>query len=234
MKALIPANEAERLAVLKEYCILDTDREKSYDDLTALAAQICQVPTTMISLVDKNRQWFKSRLGVARRQTPRDVAFCARAILQPKPFIVRDARKDRRFARNPLVTGKPYIRFYAGFPLANPEGLILGTICVVDQIPRQLTVRQKKAMQTLARQVVSLLELRRISTRLAEALDRVQTLQGLLPICAWCKRIRDDAGYWAKVEAYFHERTGVDFTHGICPECMEKLRSEERRKKPAA
>jgi GAF domain-containing protein len=228
--ALLPTNETERLAALKEYHILDSGTEQSYDDITALAAHICEAPIAMVSLVDETRQWFKSRLGVEQQQTPREVAFCAHAILQDKPFIVRDATKDRRFAGSALVTGEPHIRFYAGIPLVNPEGLALGTLCVVDHQPRQLSAAQQKALQTLSRQVMALLELRRVSARLANALEQVKTLQELLPICAWCKRIRDDAGYWNQVEAYIHKYTGADFTHGICPQCLEKLHAKWKHK----
>ena len=223
MKAPLPGNETERLAALKEYHILDTGAEQSYDDITILAAHICKVPIAMISLVDEVRQWFKSKVGVDQQQTSRDVAFCAHAILQNGPFTVRDATKDRRFADSALVTGEPHIRFYAGIPLINPEGLALGTLCVIDRQPRRLSAAQLKALQALSRQVMALLELRRVSTHLAEALDHVKRLQGLLPICAWCKRIRDDKGYWDQVEAYFHKSTGADFTHGICPQCLEKM-----------
>ncbi len=227
MNAPIPDNETERLTALREYRILDTEAEQPYDDVTTLAAHICQVPIALISLVDGARQWFKSKVGIEQRETPRDIAFCAHAILQRGPFIVSDTRKDRRFADNALVTGEPRIRFYAGFPLINPEGVALGTLCVKDRKPRHLSARQKQAMQILARQAVTLLESRRVSRHLADALDHVRALQGLLPICAWCKRIRDDEGYWNQVEAYLHKQTGVDFTHSICPECLEKVRPKK-------
>jgi GAF domain-containing protein len=230
MKAPIPDNEAQRLAALKEYRILDTAAEQTYDDITALVAYLCDVPIATISLVDESRQWFKSKLGLNECETPRDVAFCAHAILQTEPLIVRDALKDTRFSDSALVTRSPHIRFYAGFPLATPEGLALGSLCAIDRKPRQLSAEQKTAMQALARQVMALLELRRISARMAEALERVKILHGLLPICAWCKRIRDGKGYWSQVEAYMHEHAGADFTHGICPECLDKLRP----KKPQA
>ena len=233
MKAILPGNEAERIAALKAYHILDTGTEKSYDDITALAAHICKVPVAMISLVDEVRQWFKSRLGVEQQQTPRAVAFCAHAILQNGPFIVTDAAKDRRFAGSALVTGEPHIRFYAGIPLINPEGLALGTLCVVDHQPRLLSTAQQEALQALSRQVMALLELRRVSAHLANALEHVKTLEGLLPICAWCKRIRDDKGYWDQVEAYIHKSTGADFTHGICPECLEKAHAKWEHKRSA-
>lgn len=233
MKAPLPTNEAERLAALKEYHILDTGTEQSYEDITILAAHICEVPTAMISLVDEARQWFKSRVGLEQQQTSRDVAFCAHAILQNEPLIVRDATTDQRFADSALVTGELHIRFYAGFPLINPEGLALGTLCVVDRQPRQLSAEQLKTMQALSRQVMTLLELRRVSARLADALDQVKTLQGLLPICAWCKRIRDDKGYWDQIEAYFHKHTGADFTHSICPQCLEKAHADWEHKRSA-
>src|SRR5512137_2598258 len=229
MNAPIPDNETDRLAALREYHILDTEAEQAYDDITALAAYVCDVPIAMISLVDKNRQWFKSRLGLNRQETPRDVAFCAHAILQSEPLIVRDALKDVRFADSALVRRSPHIRFYAGFPLTTAEGFALGTLCAIDRRPRQLSAEQKVAMQALARQVMALLELRRVSTRMAEALERVKTLHGLLPICAWCKRIRDDHGYWSQVEAYIHEHTGADFTHGICPDCLQKQSPKYRK-----
>jgi GAF domain-containing protein len=226
MNAPTPENDVERLAALKEYHILDTEAEQSYDDITALASHICRVPITMISLVDKSRQWFKSKVGVEQRETPREVAFCAHAILQQEPLVVRDAQKDRRFSDSALVTGEPHIRFYAGFPLVNAEGLALGTLCVVDRKPRQISPAQSKAMYALARQVMALLEARRVLARLADALEHVRTLQGLLPICAWCKRVRDDEGYWGQIEAYFHKNTGIGFTHGICPECRKKVRPD--------
>jgi len=149
----------------------------------------------MVSLVDETRQWFKSKVGLKKRETPREVAFCSHAILRSEPLIIRDALRDRRFAENALVTGAPRIRFYAGFPLVNPEGFALGTLCAVDGKPHRLSAEQRRSMQALARQVMALLELRRVSTHLADALEHVKTLHGLLPICAWCKRIRDDQGY---------------------------------------
>src|SRR5208337_5010691 len=152
MKAPVPDNEAERLAALREYRILDTEAEKSYDDITALAAYLCDVPIAMISLVDESRQWFKSKLGLNQKETPRDIAFCAHAILQTEPMIVRDALKDARFADSSLVRRSPHIRFYAGFPLCSPEVFALGTLCAIDRKPRHLSAEQKKAMRALSRQ----------------------------------------------------------------------------------
>jgi GAF domain-containing protein len=224
MRPPLPANETQRLAALREYHVLDSAPEQTYDDLTALAAYICQVPIALISLVDESRQWFKSRVGLNKQETPRDVAFCAHAILQTEPLIVSDALKDTRFVDNALVTRLPHIRFYSGFPLTTSEGFNLGMLCAIDRRPRRLSADQTRAMESLSRQVMVLLGLRRASAHLAEALEHIKTLQGLLPICAWCKRIRDDGGYWNQVETYVMARTNAEFTHGICPECLEKVR----------
>jgi GAF domain-containing protein len=222
MKAPVPTNEAQRLEALKSYQILDTEAEQIYDGITALAAHVCNAPVAMVSLVDESRQWFKAKVGVSQQQTPRDVAFCAHTILKDEPLFVSDALTDSRFADSALVTGEPGIRFYAGYPLVSPEGFALGALCVIDREPRKLSAKQQEAMQILARQVMALLEMRRISARLAEALANVKSLESLLPICAWCHRIRDDKGRWSTVEVYLKARTDTDFTHGICPECRTK------------
>ncbi len=159
--APLPENEASRLAALQCYQVLDTGPEDSFDDLTALAAQICDAPIALVSLIDTNRQWFKSKVGVEAAETSRDIAFCAHAILQSDIFIVPDAARDDRFADNPLVTSAPHIRFYAGMPLLTSKGEALGTLCVIDRVPRQLTPAQQDTLRRLGRQTVQLLELRR-------------------------------------------------------------------------
>ncbi|MGC2721953.1 MAG: response regulator [Candidatus Acidiferrales bacterium] len=161
MKAATPPNEAARLQTLHRYGILDTLPEQEFDDLTRLAAQICGTPVAMVSLVDADRQWFKSKLGFEAEQTSRDVAFCAHAIHQPDVMVVQDALADERFKDNPTVTGPPHVRFYAGAPLITQDGFALGTLCVVDSQPRDLMPEQKRALTALSRQVVSQLELRR-------------------------------------------------------------------------
>ncbi|MFN6470103.1 MAG: ATP-binding protein [Nostoc sp. SerVER01] len=161
MKATLAQNEMARLEALRRYHILDTICEAAFDDLTRLAAQICRTPIALISLVDDYRQWFKSKLGLKAESTSRDMAFCAYAILQPNDIlIVPDTLLDQRFATNPLVISEPYIRFYAGAPLVTPEGYALGTICVIDYVPRQLSLEQLEALRTLSRQVIAQLELK--------------------------------------------------------------------------
>jgi PAS domain S-box-containing protein len=181
MKAPLPEHEPERLAVLHGLDILDTPPEVAYDELSALAAYICQTPIALISLVDADRQWFKSHFGWSAGETPRDVAFCAHAILEPDLLVVPDASADERFAQNPLVTAPPNIRFYAGAPLVTAEGHALGTLCVLDHQPRQLNEEQARALRALSHQVVAqlrlgeqLLQQRRLNAELASANEKLR------------------------------------------------------------
>ncbi|MET1079830.1 MAG: ATP-binding protein [Pseudomonas sp.] len=156
----LPANELERLTALRGYELLDSLPEAMFDDITALAAQICGTPIALISLIDADRQWFKSRVGLDAPQTPRELAFCAHAINGEELFQVPNALEDPRFRDNPLVTGAPDIRFYAGMPLQDPAGFALGTLCVIDRIPHRLDEDQHRALASLGRQVMRLIELR--------------------------------------------------------------------------
>jgi len=201
-------NEKNRLQALRRYKILDTDPEKAFDDLTILASHICQTPVALISLIDSDRQWFKSKHGVNVSETPREVSFCAVAIQQPDLFVVPDASKDPRFSSNPFVVSDPKIRFYAGAPFTSSDGHPLGTLCVVDVVPRTLTPSQEAALLALSRQVQAQFELRknlielrtalderdraeaerdRTIIELQHALDHVKRLSGLLPACSACK-----------------------------------------------
>ena len=201
-------DEAARLQALHRYRILDTDPERNFDDLTALASQICGTPMALISLVDADRQWFKSRVGFPLVETSRAVSFCAHAIVTRDIFVVPDALDDARFREHPYVTGGPRIRFYAGAPLATPDGQALGTLCVLDRSPRELTAEQLQALDALRRQAEAQLELRRNLLELEQALaerDRaeaeqivlmkevraahedVRRLSGLIPYCSICQ-----------------------------------------------
>ncbi len=171
MAALTTSSEAARVAALNRYAILDSEPEQSFDDLVTLAAHICQTPMAMLSLVDDHRQWFKSKLGVQVRETPREVSICAHAIQQGDLFVVPDTLQDARFRESPLVTGEPHIRFYAGAPLVNEDGYALGTLCVVDREPRELDSAQKEAIQALGRLALRQMELRMNLQLLKEALN---------------------------------------------------------------
>jgi anti-sigma regulatory factor (Ser/Thr protein kinase) len=201
-------DETARIAALRRYRILDTDPERAFDDLTMLASHICGTPMALITLIDTDRQWFKSRVGVTPSETSRTISFCAHAIRQPDLFIVPDARADARLRDNPLVTGDPHIRFYAGAPLVTPDGHALGTLCVLDQVTRTLTAEQVAALDALRRQVESQLELRLHVVELEAALaardeaqakqaaliedlrtsnDNVRRLSAMMPFCSTCQ-----------------------------------------------
>ena len=215
MRALFPDNERERLQRLRSLNILYTLPQQTYDDITCLASEIAGAPIALVSIVDEERQWFQSTVGLEARETHRDFAFCAHAILTPsEQLVVPDATQDPRFSDNPLVTGDPMIRFYAGSPLVCSDGTAIGTLCVIDRKPRTLTPMQARALQVLSRQVIAQIELR-------EALANVKLLGGLIPICGHCKKIRDDTGYWNQLETYIAERSEAQFSHGVCPDCLK-------------
>ncbi|HEV7350870.1 GAF domain-containing protein [Telluribacter sp.] len=175
--APFPENEPNRLKALYGYNILDTLSEGVYDDITRLASEICGTPFSLITLVDKDRQWFKSKQGIELPETPREHSFCAHAILEPdEVFIVPDARFDDRFMDNPLTTGDPHIIFYAGVPLVDNDGHALGTLCILDSRPRELTDQKIMALKALANLVNVHFELRKTRLELERTLDKIKNV----------------------------------------------------------
>lgn len=175
--------ESERLEALRRYRVLDTPPEPAFDDLAQLASRACEAPVGLVTLVDDHRQWFKAEIGLGVRQTPLDQSVCATVMLQPGLTVVPDLTQDPRFKANPLVTGQPHLRFYAGVALMTPEGLPLGSLCVLDYVPREVSAEQASTLTALARQAMSQLELRRAITQRDEALEasrKVEQRQALL------------------------------------------------------
>jgi signal transduction histidine kinase len=172
IKASTPKDELSRLKDLYEYDVLDTEAEKSFDDLTQLASDICDTPISLISLVDPDRQWFKSKQGLDAAETARDISFCSHAILENQVFEVQNALTDTRFHDNPLVTNDPNIRFYAGAPLITPRGNAIGTLCVISDKPKKLSSKQINALTVLSKEVIAQLELRLNNKKLVMALEK--------------------------------------------------------------
>ncbi len=176
-KLLPPWTETDRLATLRSYRVLDTSPEPAFDDLVQLAARACKAPMALISLIDERRQWFKAEVGLGIRETPLDRSICLTAMRRSGLTIVPDLTEDPRFARNPLVTGDPHLRFYAGAVLRTPDGVPLGALCVLDRVPRDLTEDQAHTLTVLARQVMSQLELRRAIAERDEMLEASREME---------------------------------------------------------
>ncbi|MGN6106395.1 MAG: GAF domain-containing protein, partial [Kofleriaceae bacterium] len=172
MQAPVPSHEHARLRTLRRYAVLDTEAEPSFDRITSLAARVLRVPICLVSLVDADRQWFKSCVGLGVRETGRDVSFCAHAILSDDVLVVPDATEDARFLANPLVLGAPFIRAYAGAPLTTSDGFRIGTLCAIDTRPRAFDADERATLADLARLVVDELELR-LAVRERRLFERV-------------------------------------------------------------
>ncbi len=213
--APLPNDEQARLATLKKYDILDTEPDAALDAMVQLASYICQTPIAAISLIDENRQWFKAITGLDAKETPRDVAFCAHAILQNETMIVPDALQDERFFDNPLVTSDPDIRFYAGVPLATTQGQHLGTLCVIDRVPRELSSAQLNAINILAKNIMAHLDLRYSHKQAREHINDLHISSMIFDSASEAILVTDANNAIVSVNPAFTAMTGYTFNEVV-------------------
>ncbi|MDR3393873.1 MAG: diguanylate cyclase [Parasulfuritortus sp.] len=227
--APLPANELERLEALRKYDILDTVPETAFDAMVQLAAYICQTPIAAISLVDERRQWFKAIVGLDARETSRDVAFCAHTILQDETMIVPDAQKDIRFCDNPLVASAPDIRFYAGVPLVTADGYHLGTLCVIDRVPRELTDEQLEAIKVLANNIMAHLDLRLSHKHIRQYVDDLQLAATIFDASSEAMVVTDAENRIITVNPAFTATTGYSINEvvGRTPNLLKSGKQSE-------
>lgn len=225
--APIPSGEDRRLDALHRFGVLDTPPERTFDDIVLQAAALCDAPMAVLSLIDRERSWVKAAHGLERGELPRDVAFCSHAICQEEPLVVPDALLDERFMDNELVTGAPFVRAYAGAPV-HVQGQRFGTVAVVDLVPRAFDAGDLDSLQTLARLAGDQFELRRRAAELSRTLERLRTLEGLLPVCRECGDVRDGDG-WLPMDHYLAAHTGSLVSHGMCPVCLPRYFPEVAR-----
>lgn len=227
MSAPRPENEAERLAAL--YAVAERGSPEHFDDLTYIASQVCEAPIALLTMIGENKQWFRSKIGIDIEETDRDVAFCSHAILYTEPLVVADTTADERFRDNPLVTQPPFVRFYAGAPIAVEGGFNVGTVCVIDTEPRTddaLTEAQLKILQALSRQATQLLGCREDVS--PNPWGGVGSASEAASICAWCSRVQGRVGEWFSISEFLYQRFEVPTTHGICPDCMKSTEDRQR------
>lgn len=218
MSAPKPVDEASRLEALRYYDILDSAPDAAFDDITRLAAYICDTPIALVSFVDEERQWFKARVGLDVLETDRCLSMCAWAILDEELFEVADTRLDDRFVDNGLVIGEPFIRFYAGVPLRSAEGMNLGTLCVIDRVPRNLSDSQRSALRALGNQVSRLLEGTVVRRLLAESLATFDVFDRSFPSCVMCGDVVLRESQMA-LRDFVSEHTSARFHDTVCRTC---------------
>src|SRR6478752_2029649 len=222
-----PGNEVQRLEALKRYHILDTENDADFDRLTQLASLICEVPISLITLIDEHRQWFKSKTGIQISELPRNLSICQYVIQEQAAIVIEDSATNERFRNDPLVTNNPSLRFYAGYPLVDPKGFALGTLCVLDQKPKKLTPSQDKALQLIAGEAMSLI----VAKRQKEELENFEKLFNNSNdlIC-----VADTDGFLKKINAAFEILLGWDkkflletpFIELVHPDDKERTRDE--------
>jgi GAF domain-containing protein len=219
----------QRLSALAKYDILDTAAEADFDQLAELARTVCQVPIVTISFVDSRREWFKARIGLDVPELALKESFAPHVLAGPQVLVVPDASQHAKMAALPVVSGPEGIRFVAGIPLVTRAGIAIGALCVMDRTPRShFSIEQRTALQTIARQVMAQMDLRRTVQDLAVTLCQkvaaeaaANELRLLLPMCSECKNVRSDEDYWIAVDEYLTSHSHRRLAYGVCEECRE-------------
>ena len=226
-----PLLDPERLRALRATGLLEDEPSEALERLTRLASRIIDAPVSLVSMVDEDRQVFAAEVGLeepwaSRGETPLAYSFCQHVVRNRDALVVGDATEDDRVRDNPSIE-ELGVRSYAGMPMTTADGHVLGSFCVIDDRPREWSEGELEILRDLASAAVTEIELRRTADALERALSKIRTLEGLIPLCAWCRKVRDDAGYWQELERYVREKAGVEITHGICPSCAEEMEGVE-------